>query len=150
MTIIMHRGDIFVKCLDKLGRLLYLIYISRVKYIIYGMIGLVLSMGFKDMLHVSLYIFQKEALTKSVCVNKKSKKCKGKCYLIKKIKESHQDNSNGLPQNDQISCKDYFLLTPIWDLKAQLIIRKKISFIFISPFSETYVYETFDPPDRWA
>ena len=118
------------------------------KWLIWIMVFLTLGVGFKDMLNVSLYLMQRDSLAKTVCVNQKTKKCKGKCFLSKKLKESHEDRSknNPLPPNNDM--KDYFLPVIRTSFWVHSPCELEVNFFYQQVVFFKYLKVPTEPPDN--
>jgi hypothetical protein len=139
-----------IKIIHQVKTLFYLCAMKNV--VIYFLVTLISLPAFMGMATYVTWKMNQEYIAKYLCVNKEKKelKCKGKCHLMKNLKETEQPDNAPIPQKlKEISLQPFIFselpslnidLVSLLPIQSEIIYQEHIKI-------SAYYKSIFTPPD---
>lgn len=105
--------------------------------------------GCREVVNMALFLYYQNALQETVCINKniKSKKCKGKCFLAKKLKQNQSEKEKPLLPVQTKNGYEFFMPEDIWLCNLSGNCKTKQKYFYLGAQSGQFVADLLRPPD---
>lgn len=103
----------------------------------------------REVVNMACFLYHQNTIKETVCINKnlKSKKCNGKCFLVKKLKQDQPSKDQAIPPLDSKNSFEFFMPEHVWIENNLLDLFLKPNFNYLAPPSVAFANESFRPPD---
>ncbi|WP_350286461.1 hypothetical protein [uncultured Croceitalea sp.] len=104
------------------------------------------------MLPLVEYVVYEDYIAEFLCINKSNTEleCNGKCYLMQRISEQHNEKKQSLPK---IALEEYpigFVELYFFSLKAKRNGSNLVESSYVNLYSYTFTLNTFHPPSFFS
>ncbi|MBK9108294.1 MAG: hypothetical protein IPM92_07920 [Saprospiraceae bacterium] len=105
--------------------------------------------GSREIVNIVFFLYHQNTIQTTICINKKlvSKKCKGKCYLAKQLKQDQSSKDKTIPPIDSKHSFEFYMPEQCWTAVHLTGSVEKQNFNYLEPESGNFVENRFIPPD---